>query len=138
MAELMRFGVSMDEGLLERFDAWVDAHGWANRSEAIRDLVRRQLVDEEWNTAAGDVIATLTYVYDHHVTDLQERLTEMQHTHHGLVLSSMHVHLDHDHCVEVLVMHGPPADLRALADGILGAKGVKHGQLVRASMAEGL
>ncbi|MFN2165415.1 MAG: nickel-responsive transcriptional regulator NikR [Anaerolineae bacterium] len=131
MAKVKRFGVAMDDKLLERFDAWVDRHDWANRSEAIRDLVRDRLVQEEWQQGDGPVVATLTFLYDHHVSDLQERLTHLQHDHHTLVLSALHVHLDHDNCVEVLVLHGPAQQIESLADRILGARGVKHGQLVR-------
>ena len=133
-----RFGVSMENGLLEEFDRWVGKHDWANRSEAIRDLVRDRLVAEEW--AAGDlpVVASLTFVYDHHVLDLQERLTRKQHKRDGLVLSAMHVHLDHDNCMEVLVMRGAARDIEALADWILGTRGVKHGRLVRSSAGDRL
>lgn len=138
MPKLVRFGVSMEEELLARFDAWVGQHGWANRSEAIRDLVRDRLVAQEWQVSQEPVIASLTFVYDHHVTDLQERLTRLQHKHHGLVLSAMHVHLDHDSCMEVLVMRGPGDQIQALADRILGSRGVKHGQLVRTSPGEQL
>jgi CopG family nickel-responsive transcriptional regulator len=138
MAKLMRFGVSMDEELLERFDAWLELRGWANRSEAIRDLVRERLVEEAWQSGAEQVVATLTFIYDHHISDLQDRLTRLQHRQHSLVRCSMHVHLDHDNCLEVLVMHGAPADIQAMADRILGSRGVKHGQLVRSSEGQNL
>jgi len=131
---LMRFGVSMEEKLLEQFDGWVERHDWSNRSEAIRDLVRDRLVEDEWQENVGEVVATLTFVYDHHVSDLQERLTRLQHRHDGLVLSAMHVHLDHDNCIEVLVMRGPGEHIQAMADRILGSRGVKHGKLVRTSL----
>jgi len=131
MTDLMRFGVSIERALLDRFDRWVERHGWANRSEAIRDLVRDRLVEESWHAAAQPVVATLTFVYDHHTTDLQRRLTRLQHDHHGVVLSSLHVHLDHHDCIEVLVMKGAAASIQELADGILGTRGVKHGRLVR-------
>ena len=131
MAEVVRFGVSIESDLLASFDAWVDKHGWANRSEAIRDLIRDRLVAESWSRSEEQVTASLTYVYDHHVTDLQARLTDLQHDHEGLVLSTMHVHLDHHNCIEVLVMKGAASRIQELADRILGARGVKHGALVR-------
>lgn len=130
MTDLMRFGVSIERELLEQFDRWVDRHGWANRSEAIRDLVRDRLVEQSWHEATQPVVATLTFVYDHHTTDLQRRLTGLQHEHHGVVLSSLHVHLDQHDCIEVLVMKGPAESIQRLADGILGTRGVKHGRLV--------
>jgi CopG family nickel-responsive transcriptional regulator len=138
MPKLVRFGVSMEAELLERFDQWTSRHDWANRSEAIRDLVRDRLVQDEWRAGAEPVVASLTFVYDHHVSDLQERLTRLQHDHHGLVLSAMHVHLDHEHCMEVLVMRGSAAALQSLADRILGSRGVKHGQLARTTLGNRL
>ena len=131
MSELMRFGVSMEEKLLGKFDSWVNQHGWANRSEAIRDLVRNQLVQDKWSKAKEKVVATLTFVYDHHVSDLQKTLTRIQHQHEGVVLSSMHMHLDHHNCLEVLVLTGKAQVIQKLSDSILGCRGVKHGQLVR-------
>jgi CopG family nickel-responsive transcriptional regulator len=131
MGDLMRFGVSIERDLLDRFDDWVDQHGWANRSEAIRDLIRDRLIEDSWRTKSESVVATLTFVYNHHTTDLQRRLTRLQHRHDGVVLSSMHVHLDHHDCIEVLVMKGLAEHIQALADGILGTRGVKHGALVR-------
>jgi CopG family nickel-responsive transcriptional regulator len=133
----MRFGVSIERNLLENFDKWVLRHDWANRSEAIRDLIRDRLVADSWGKERGQVVATLTYVYDHHVTDLQGRLTRLQHGHDGVVLSSMHVHLDHHDCLEVLVMKGPAKKIQALADAVLGTRGVKHGNLVRSVPGSG-
>ena len=134
MAKVMRFGVSMDAELLERFDAWVSKHDWANRSEAIRDLVRDRLVSDEWHAGQGAMVASLTFVYDHHVSDLQDRLTRLQHKHDGLVLSAMHVHLDHHNCMEILVLRGGAEQIELLADRILGSRGVKHGRLVRSTV----
>ena len=138
MAEMTRFGVSMEQGLLERFDGWVNRHGWANRSEAIRDLVRDRLVQERWKAKGENVVATLTFVYDHHTADLQTRLTRLQHHFKGKVLSSLHVHLDHHNCIEVLVMRGRAPDIQKLAGTILGTRGVKHGQLVLGTLGTGL
>jgi CopG family nickel-responsive transcriptional regulator len=137
MAELVRFGVSIERKLLQHFDKWVGRHDWANRSEAIRDLIRDRLVADSWIRERGEVVATLTYVYDHHVTDLQGRLTRLQHDHGGLVLSAMHVHLSHSDCLEVLVLKGPPRKIQHLCDHILGARGVKHGGMVRSVSQSG-
>ncbi len=131
MTDIMRFGVSIERELLDKFDSWVGHHSWANRSEAIRDLIRDRLVEERWSGSEDEVTATLTYVYDHHVTDLQARLTRLQHDHEGAVLSTMHVHLDHHNCIEVLVMKGKARSIQKMADRVLGTRGVKHGALVR-------
>lgn len=121
----------MDEGLLSRFDALVARRGEAaNRSEAIRDLVRDALVDAEWEDAAGEIVGTVTMVFDHHASDLSERLDSLQHAHHDKIVSTLHVHLDAHNCLEVLVIRGTSADVRAIADALLGTKGVKHGKLV--------
>lgn len=131
MAGLTRFGIAMDEALLARFDALVARRGTAsNRSEAIRDLVRDALVDAEWEDAQGEIVGTVTMVFDHHASDLSERLDALQHAHHDKIVSTLHVHLDAHNCLEVLVIRGTSADVRAIADALLGTKGVKHGKLV--------
>lgn len=131
MGKLARFGVAMDEDLLERFDALVARRGIAaNRSEAVRDLVRDALVDAEWEDSAGEIVGTVTMVFDHHASDLQGKLDALQHAHHERIISSMHVHLDAHNCLEVIAVRGTSAQVRAIADGLLGTKGVKHGKLV--------
>ena len=114
MGKLTRFGVSLDEELLEPFDALCAVKGYSNRSEAIRDLIRKALVAEEWQQADGQGAGTLTLVYDHHKNDLARRLTQMQHD-------------EHDNCLEVLILKGEAARVRALADKLISCKGVKHG-----------
>ena len=132
-----RFGVSMTPGLLERFDAMIDRKGYVNRSEAIRDLVREKIVEEEW---AGDdeVVATLTLVYNHDARDLVQRLTDIQHGHHGEIVSSLHVHLDHHNCLEVLVLRGSSGQVQAIADRIISTKDVKHGRLTMTTTGKSL
>jgi CopG family nickel-responsive transcriptional regulator len=128
---LARFSVAMDEDLLARFDDLVSRRGsGVNRSEAVRDLVRDALVDAEWEDSAGEIVGTITMVFDHHASDLQGKLDSLQHAHHERVVSSMHVHLDAHNCLEVIVVRGTSAQVRAIADGLLGTKGVKHGKLV--------
>lgn len=128
-AELIRFGVAMDADLLARFDDHLAKRGYATRSEALRDLVRAELAAAHV-ADGGQTAATLTVVYDHHVRELTEKLTEMQHELGEKVVSTLHVHLDHDHCLEVIVMKGAAAEIQRAADRILATKGVEHGKLV--------
>lgn len=131
MAKLVRFGVAMDEELLARFDGLVARRGTGvNRSEAVRDLVRDALVDAEWEDSAEEIVGTITMVFDHHASDLQGKLDSLQHAHHDRIISSMHVHLDAHNCLEVIAVRGTSSQVRAIADGLLGTKGVKHGKLV--------
>jgi CopG family transcriptional regulator, nickel-responsive regulator len=130
MGTLVRFGVSMDARVLKALDRIVASRRYANRSEAVRDLVRGQQVREAWEKAAGSVVGTLTLVYDHHVREVNERLLGLQHDHEDLVHSTMHVHLSHRMCLEVIVMKGKARDVQQLADQLIAARGVKHGQLV--------
>jgi CopG family nickel-responsive transcriptional regulator len=130
MAKLVRFGVSMEDGLLAAFDAMIAAKGYANRSEAVRDLVRQQLVRDQWQAGRSPAVGALCLVYNHHVRDLSNHLTEMQHSHVSQIVSTLHVHLDHDNCLEVLVLRGKAAELQSLSDKLIATRGVKHGQLV--------
>jgi CopG family transcriptional regulator, nickel-responsive regulator len=131
MGSLARFSVAMDEDLLARFDDLVARRGIAvNRSEAVRDLVRDALVDAEWEDSSEEIVGTITMVFDHHASDLQGKLDSLQHAHHERIVSSMHVHLDAHNCLEVIVVKGTSSQVRAIADGLLGTKGVKHGKLV--------
>jgi len=131
MGRLVRFGVAMDEDLLGRFDELVARRGTgANRSEAVRDLVRDTLVDEQWEAPDEEIVGTVTMVFDHHANDLAEKLDSLQHAHHDKVISSMHVHLDAHNCLEVIVVRGASGEIRTIAEALLGTKGVKHGKLV--------
>lgn len=133
MAELVRFGVAMEKPLLTRFDELVERRGFENRSEALRDLVRRELDQDTWQRG-GQAVATITLVYDHHVRELTERLTEIQHDHGEFIISALHVHLDHHHCMEVIAVKGPARTLKGLADRLLGARGVLSGNVVAAEL----
>jgi CopG family nickel-responsive transcriptional regulator len=132
MADLVRTGVSIEQDLLDKFDALIAKRGYGSRSEALRDLIRESLISEEV-AANKTVVATLSMVYDHHRPDLTEKLTETQHHHHGNVLASTHVHLDEDTCLEVVIMKGPAGEVKHLADHMLSMRGVKHGKLVMTS-----
>ena len=129
MSELVRFGVSLEKSLLDRFDALIQGKQYTNRSEAFRDLIRDELVEKAWESPDSQVVGTVTLVYDHHVRLLNEKLTDIQHNFHRSILSTLHVHLDHDHCLEVLVVRGKAADVRRVADTLISTKGVKHGRL---------
>lgn len=131
MGRLARFGVAMDEDLLALFDDLVARRGTAvNRSEAVRDLVRDALVDAEWEESDEEIVGTVTMVFDHHASDLSEKLDHLQHQHHERIISSMHVHLDAHNCLEVIAVRGTSAQVRAISEALLGTKGVKHGKLV--------
>jgi CopG family nickel-responsive transcriptional regulator len=127
---LSRIGIALDSDLLDRFDRLIGKRGYTNRSEAFRDLIRDQLVSRQ--TAAPDtiVVGTVTLIYDHHASGITEKLTEAQHENHDLVVSTTHAHLDHDSCLEVLIVHGKSARVEQFADRLIGLKGVEHGRLV--------
>lgn len=129
--ELARFSVAMPEDLLMRFDGFVARRGLAkNRSEVVRDLVREALIAEEAEMPGTEVMGTLTIVFNHHSHDVQEKLHHVQHAHYTEVVSTTHVHLDEDNCLEVIILRGEATDVRDIADVILGTKGVKNGGLV--------
>ncbi len=129
MANTVRFGVAMDNELLLKFDQVIDQKGYRNRSEAIRDLVRNLLVEEEWAAGSTETVGTITLVYDHHIHDLQDTLTDLQHDLHEAIVSTVHVHLDAHNCLEVLIVKGRGTDIKVAADRLIGTKGVKHGRL---------
>ena len=129
MGELSRIGVAIDAGLLEQFDRLIAERGYTNRSEAFRDLIRDELVQKAAESPKAQVVGTVTLVYDHHVRLLSEKLTDLQHDFHRSILSTLHVHLDHDNCLEVLVVRGAAEEVRHIADVLISTKGVKHGRL---------
>lgn len=136
--KLIRFGVSADTRLLEKFDAMIIEKSYANRSEAIRDLIRDQLVEHAWTESMEDVVGTLTLVYNHESRELTERLTKLQHHHHSEIISTLHVHLDEHNCLEVLVLKGQSKIIKRLADRLIGTKGVKHGKLTMSTTGKEL
>lgn len=138
MADLTRVGISIDARLLDRFDQMIGDKGYVNRSEAIRDLIRNALVDEEWARDDQEIVGTVTLVYDHHTRDLSDKLTEQQHSHHDEIVSALHVHLDAHHCLEVVVVRGKARRVKRLADELIGTKGVKHGKLVTSTTGQDL
>lgn len=119
----------MAPDLLKKFDAAIADRGYTNRSEAIRDIVRDYLVEQQWEQEETEVIGTITLVYDHHYHDLSEQLTELQHHYQTAIISTLHVHLDLHHCLEVLVVRGATSTVRQLSDRLISTQGVKHGKL---------
>jgi CopG family nickel-responsive transcriptional regulator len=125
-----RFGVSMDEELLAAFDALLERKGYPNRSEALRDLVRRALVADLWGDETARVLGAVSIVYDHHQRELVNALLDLQHDAAVEIVCTTHVHLDHHHCLEVILCRGAAGQVRELADHLIGLKGVKHGELM--------
>ncbi|MDO9557203.1 MAG: nickel-responsive transcriptional regulator NikR [Coriobacteriia bacterium] len=138
MSEVVRFGISADERLLDRFDALIAEKGYVNRSEAVRDLIRNALVEEQWSIGDEEAVGTVTLVYDHHSSDLGDKLTEHQHSHHEVIVSTLHIHMDAHHCLEVVVLRGPGREIKHIADELIGTKGVKHGKFVASTTGDGL
>ncbi len=133
-----RITMSLDEELVAAFDRMIAARGYSNRSEALRDLMRREVESHRVKYhPKTNCVAALSYVYNHHVRELSERLTAAQHAHHDLVVATAHVHLDHEHCLESAFLKGSHAAVRAFADGILAQRGVSHGQLNVITVASG-
>lgn len=126
---ITRFGISLDDRLLKRFDRLIMEKGYANRSEAIRDLIRDSLVKEEWEEGTKETVGTITLVYSHHTRELPDTLADLQHNFYASIISTMHVHLDRHNCLEVLVVRGRAGDIKKIADRLIGTKGVKHGRL---------
>ena len=136
MSELIRFGVSIEKNLFEKFDRLIQQRNYSNRSEAIRDLIRNELVHEEWKDDEIESVGTVTIIYDHHVRDLNNVLTSVQHEFSDQIISTMHVHLDHHNCLEVLAVRGKTKNIRQIADKLISIKGVKHGKLVMTTKGE--
>ena len=125
-----RFTISLDDRLAEQFDTWLARHKSANRSDAVRDLLRAELGKTHLKSAAGKHrVACLSYVLNHHERDLAERLTALHHEHHDLSVSTMHAHLDHDHCLETAILRGPTVRVTEFADAVCAERGVHHGKL---------
>jgi CopG family transcriptional regulator, nickel-responsive regulator len=133
MGELSRIGVSIDSELLQRFDAYIGDKGYETRSEAFRDLIRDRLVGSAIIDPNALVVGTVTLIYDHHARLLPEKLTDIQHENHEIIISNLHAHLDHDSCLEVVILRGRSREIQRLADRLISAKGVQHGRLVMSS-----
>lgn len=130
MSELTRFGVSLPQGLVEAFDARIARKGYRTRSEAIRDIMRDYLVEGEWERNRGQLVGTVTIVYDHETRELSHTLTEIQHQFHDAIICTTHIHLDEHNCLEVIVVKGSGQQVQTIADRLISTRGVKHGKLV--------
>ncbi len=137
MSDLARVAISVDKRLMDRFDKVVDEKGYANRSEAIRDLIRDSLVEQEWESDT-EVVGTITLVYNHHTRELSDNLNDLQHHFFHSIVSNLHVHLDEHNCLEVMVVRGKSSDVRQIADKMIGTKGVMHGKMTMATTGKGL
>lgn len=129
---LKRFSISLDEQLLEQFDGYIHPRGYSNRSEAVRDLIRKLLVNEEWEQDS-EVVGVVSIVYNHHQPQLQEKITELQHKYHQLITSTTHVHMEHHNCLEVTIVKGRATLVRELAENLMALRGVKDGNLAMSS-----
>lgn len=137
MSDLIRFGISIEENLLAKFDQHIQIHAYTNRSEAIRDLIRRELSEKECEQSDCNALGTITLIYNHHVQELPKALTELQHQFCRAIISTMHVHLNEHACLEVLAVEGIPRDLQKIADKMFSMKGVKQGKLVMSTLETG-
>ena len=133
-----RVGISLDQLLLDQFDGLIEKRGWPNRSEAVRDLIRDALVQDEWEDEDQETVAAVVLVYDHHAQDLQHKLHEIQHQAHDAVVSTLHVHLDAHNCLEVVILRGVAKTIRAMGDALIGARGVRHGKFVGSTSGDRL
>jgi CopG family nickel-responsive transcriptional regulator len=130
MQKITRFGVSIEPALLKQFDEIIKHKGYTNRSEAIRDIIRKNLIQEKIKKPNTIIIGTLTMIYDHHIGNLTNILLKIQHDHHDEILSTTHIHIDHDNCLEVLVLKGKAKNILKLSENIKALKGIKHGEIV--------
>lgn len=133
MKEITRFGVSLPTDLLGKFDREIDRMGYGNRSKAIADLIRDSLVGKAWEAGKGQVVGVVTLVYDHHTSKVVNKLLELQHEADLTIYSTMHIHLDHRSCLEILAIRGKPRDVKAFADSARSVRGVEHSGLMATS-----
>lgn len=138
MAGLTRFGVSIENSVLVKFDALIRKKKYATRSKAIGDMVRNMIVEEAWEAGDAESIGTINIVYDHHKRGLSNELNRIQHDYHSLIVSDTHVHLDHDNCLDVIIVRGKTRVIRQIADRLISAKGVKFGKLTIATKGKEL
>jgi CopG family transcriptional regulator, nickel-responsive regulator len=136
---LERIGISLESDLLAEFDRLIDRKGYGSRSEAIRNLIREQLVQREWSeSGGGEKVAVVTIVYDHDSSSLAQKLTHIQHENHRAVVSALHVHMDEHNCLEVLVLRGEASEILQMAEGLVSTRGVKYGRVVPATSGHAL
>ncbi len=137
MGRLVRFGVSLESDLLSRFDRLIKERRYTCRSEALRDLIRQELVQKQWSEGS-EIAGAVTLIYDHHKRELVDKLMDIQHDFGGIIISSSHIHLDHNNCLEIIAVKGSPEDAQKLTDSLKSVKGVKHGILSMSSTGKGI
>ncbi|MCM8797501.1 MAG: nickel-responsive transcriptional regulator NikR [Candidatus Omnitrophica bacterium] len=137
MPLIVRFGVSLDKGLLEKFDKLIQSRGYTNRSEAFRDLIRQELVKKEWQEGK-EIAGAVTLIYNHHKRELLNKITDVQHNFQKIIISTQHIHLDHHNCLEIVAIKGNPRESQKLADALKSIKGVKHVTLSMSSTGKGI
>ncbi|KPK97956.1 MAG: nickel-responsive regulator [Omnitrophica WOR_2 bacterium SM23_72] len=137
MSGLIRFGISLDSNLSKKFDSRIQKKGYSNRSEAIRDLIRQELVQKEWE-GAGEVAGAITLIYDHHKRELLNKITDIQHSFQDMIISAQHVHLDHHNCLEIIAVKGQSYKVQKLADTLKSVKGIRHATLSMATTGKEL
>jgi CopG family transcriptional regulator, nickel-responsive regulator len=135
---LKRFGVSLEEDLLEQFDALCDKQGYTNRSEAIRDLIRTALIKKEWLEGNEETTGVVMIVYDHHQYHMAQKITNIQHENFSQIIASLHSHMDHHNCVEIILLRGKAKEIQNIADGIISTRGVKYGNFIPATTGKGI
>ena len=135
MSELARFGVCLEKKLLKKFDSLIAEKNYRSRSEAIRDMVRQELVKKQWK-GGKEIAGAITLIYDHHKRELLNKMTDVQHDFQRQIVSTQHIHLDHDNCLEIIAVKGKPREAQRLADTLRAVKGVKHGTLSMSSLGK--
>lgn len=138
MPDLTRLSFSIENTLSEKLEKMVDQKGYNNRSEFIRDMIRERIVEDEWTNAQNDVIGTITIIFDHHKRELSNKLTELQHLHHKLVLTSTHIHLSRDICAEMIMLKGDGKSIQKLSDNLKQQRGVLYCGLTMGSTGSNL
>jgi CopG family nickel-responsive transcriptional regulator len=137
-SSLLRFGVSIEENLLKKFDSFISSNNYRNRSEALRDLIRIALVEEEWENADEEVAGAIVLVYNHHKRELVNKLLDIQHDYNKYIISSQHIHLDHDNCLEIIVVKGNMKFIQEILSKLKSAKGVKHASLTKSTLGKNI
>lgn len=132
MSKLFRFGVSLEKELLDKFDHLIREKNYTNRSEALRDLIRQELIKKQWQRG-GEIAGAIIFVYDHHKRELLNKVTDIQHNFQKLIISTQHIHLDHHNCLEIIAVRGRPKEAQRLTDNLKSIKGVKHATLSMSS-----
>lgn len=138
VSELVRLSISLEQPLMRQLERLVKKSGYANRSEFVRDMIRRRLVEEQWSDERQEVVGTITMIYDHHARQLSDKIVDIQHDYHERVLATTHVHLSHDRCAEMIMIHGQADEIREIANRLRQLRGVLHAELAMSSTGEKL